>query len=432
MTRKTRMIRLQRNIALYGAGVLAMLASAGCPESLGLGGATAVNGARSGTGARSTSKPTVSAPADQTVECDGNGNKTELDAWLNSATFTEGCGGATLANDHKALGSGCGATGSITVTWTVTDDCDNTASDSARFTVVDTTDPTLTVPNPITVTCGEPGTADALTAWLASATATDVCGGATITSERAATPGNCTATIIWTATDECGNALSLSSTYTTSGDTTAPTMSLNGDAALTIECGDAWQDPGATIGDDCDALIRPTVTGQVDLHTPGVYVLTYAALDACGNAGPTFTRTVTVVDTTPPVVELRATKELWPPNHKMDTLTLADLATITDACEGELDANAVAKILDIYCDEPDDDTGDGSTTGDIAISNDFTFSVRVERSGSGNGRVYGIRFEVSDSSGNTVEATATVHVPHDQSGRTAVDDGAVSGQVVTR
>jgi hypothetical protein len=115
----------------------------------------------------------------------------------------------------------------------------------------------------------------------------------------------------------------------------------------------------------------------------------------------------------------------------METLTLADLVTVEDACEGELDVNEVGTILDIYSDEPDNDTGDGNTTGDIVIVDDHTFSVRVERKGDGNGRVYGIRFEVSDSSGNTVETTAFVHVPHDQSGGTAVDDGPASGQVIT-
>jgi hypothetical protein len=397
-----------------------MLAVAGCPDSVALNGAS------------DPRRPTVTAPADQTVECDGSGNQAALNTWLNNATFTEGCGGATLRNDFQALGQGCGATGTVTVTWTVTDRCGSSASDSARFTIVDTTDPTLTVPPPISVTCGEPGTADTLTAWLASATATDICGDVTITTQRSVTPGNCTATITWTATDSCGKTVSSSSTYTTNGDTTPPTMALNGGAAITVECGAPWQDPGVSIDDDCDALIQPTVTGAVDPHTPGAYVLTYSAVDACGNAEQALARTVTVVDTTPPVVSVNKPKELWPPNHQMETLTLADLATVEDACEGELNVNEVGTILDIYSDEPDNDKGDGSTTGDIVIVDNHTFSVRVERKGDGNGRVYGIRFEVSDSSGNSVEATAFVNVPHDQSGDTAVDDGPASGQVITR
>lgn len=425
MTRSEHLDRLQRNSAvrtlgLCGLAVIAMLAIAGCPDSL------------VPNGASGSSKPTVSAPADQTVECDGSGNQAALNSWLNSATFTEGCGGAILSNDFQALGQGCGATGAVTVTWTVTDRCGSSASDSARFTIVDTTDPALAVPQPISVTCGEPGTAGALAAWLASATATDICSDVTIATLRSTAPGNCTATITWTATDDCGNAVSASSTYTTNGDTTPPTMTLNGAASITIECGTEWQDPGVSISDDCDALIQPNVTGEVDIHAPGVYVLTYAAIDACGNAGPAFARTVTVVDTTPPVVVVNTPRELWPPNHQTETLTLADLVTVEDACEGELNANEVGTILDIYSDEPDNDTGDGNTTGDIVIVNDHTFSVRVERKGNGNGRVYGIRFEVSDSSGNTVEATAFVHVPHDQSGGTVVDDGATSGQLVTR
>jgi hypothetical protein len=384
------------------------------------------------TDSESTRKPTVAVPADQMVECDGNGNPAALNAWLDSATFTQGCGGATLINDFRSLTSGCGAAGSVTVTWTVTDRCGNLASDSARFTVVDTTDPTVSVPQPISVTCGQSGAAPALSAWLTSATATDRCSSATITAERSAIPGNCTATITWTATDDCGNAASMSSTYTTDGDTTAPTMTLNGDAEIAIECGAAWQDPGAAVSDDCDALIQPTLSGEVDSHTPGEYVLLYAAVDACGNTGPTFTRTVTVVDRTPPVVTVTQPRELWPPNHQIATLTLADLATVEDACEGTLNPNEVGTILDIYSDEPDNDSGDGNTVGDIVIEDDHSFSIRVERSGSGNGRVYGIRFEVADSSGNTSRATGFVYVPHDQSGRAAADDGAASGQLVTR
>ena len=402
---------------LAGAFSAVILAGSTCQDFAILGGA---------------SKPKITVPGNLTVECDGAGNQAELDAWLNSATSSVGCGGATITHDFQSLSSDCGSTGAATVTWTTTDSCGSSNSASATFTIADTTNPTLSEQQPISVTCGDAGTAAALAAWLASATTTDICGAATITTERSTTPGNCTATITWTATDDCGNAASTSSTYTTMGDTTAPTSTLNGDAQVTIECGQAWQDPGATVADDCDALIRPTVTGAVDPHTPGVYVVTYVAIDACGNAGPTQTRTVTVVDTTPPVVTLKPTPRLWPPNHRSETFTLADLVTVEDACEGPLNPNDVGTIIDIYSDEPDNDTGDGNTTGDIAIASKSTFSIKVERKGNGNGRVYGVRFEVTDSSGNTTETTAFVHVPHDQSGSVAVDDGAGSGFLVTR
>jgi surface protein with Ig-like domain len=377
-----------------------------------------------------SNKPTVQPPADQIVECDGSGNQAALDAWLNSATFTEGCGGATLTSDFVALVPDCGAAGAVVVTWTATDDCENSGSAEATFTIEDTTDPTLDVPPPISVTCGEPDATTDLLAWLADASATDTCGDVTITTTRSAAPGNCTATITWTATDECGNSTSAASTYTTVGDTTDPTMALIG-GDVTIECGEPWEDPGTTIADDCDALIQPTITGDVDLHTPGIYVLTYMAIDACGNTGPTLMRTVTVEDTTPPEITIKPAIELWPPNHRLVTLTLADLATVEDACEGELDPNEVGTILDIYSDEPENDTGDGNTSGDIVIVNDHTFSVRAERRGGGDGRVYGIRFEVTDASGNTAEATGFVHVHHDQSGSEAVDDGAAAGYLVT-
>lgn len=377
-------------------------------------------------------KPTIAAPADRVVECDGNGNLAELDAWLAGATFTDGCGGATLTSDFAELPRECGETGSVTVTWTVADNCGASATASATFTIVDTTNPILIVPQPIRVTCGDPAGANALIQWRNGVTATDTCGGVTINRSRAPTAENCTATLTWTATDECGREISASSTYTSTGDTTAPTMVLVGQPDITIECGVAWNDPGVALSDDCDALIEPTVTGVVDTHTPGVYAITYSAVDACGNRGPTITRSITVVDTTAPIVQLEPPKQLWPPNHQLQTLTLADLATVTDACEGELNPNEVGAILDIYSDEPDNDNGDGNTSGDIVIADDHTFSVRTERQGSGNGRVYGIRFEVSDSSGNTTQAVAFVHVPHDQSGGSAIDDGPSAGQVIKR
>src|SRR5262245_31403500 len=76
-------------------------------------------------------KPTVDVPDDLTVECDGSGNQEALKEWLNSATYTPGCGGAKISNDFVTFPYTCGASGEVTVTWTVTDRCGASVSDSA-------------------------------------------------------------------------------------------------------------------------------------------------------------------------------------------------------------------------------------------------------------------------------------------------------------
>ena len=51
---------------------------------------------------------------------------------------------------------------------------------------------------------------------------------------------------------------------------------------------------------------------------------------------------------------------------------------------------------------------------DIVILGDFTFDLRAERSALGDGRIYTITYQATDTCGNTNHATATVTVPHDQ------------------
>ena len=45
-------------------------------------------------------------------------------------------------------------------------------------------------------------------------------------------------------------------------------------------------------------------SGQVNAGTPGSYVLSFNYTDAAGNVAETVTRTLTVVDTTVPVITL--------------------------------------------------------------------------------------------------------------------------------
>ena len=128
-------------------------------------------------------------------------------------------------------------------------------------------------------------------------------------------------------------------------DTTPPVITLLGETAMTWECGTAFVDPGATASDDTDGDISANiaVTGTVDVTSSGDYVLTYDVSDAAGNAAEPVTRTVTVQDTTPPIITLAGDAAVTMPCNT-DYVELG--ATGSDACDTSLpdvsiDASAV-------------------------------------------------------------------------------------------
>ena len=71
-------------------------------------------------------------------------------------------------------------------------------------------------------------------------------------------------------------------------------------------------------------------------------------------------------------------------------------------------------FVSITSNEPDNGIGDGNTTNDIVIIDDFTFKLRAERSGTGSGRIYTVTYKATDASGNYVIASVTIEVPHNQ------------------
>ena len=374
--------------------------------------------------------PQLTCPPDLTVECDGAGNDAVLTAWLAGTSVGSVCDGLTVSNNFTALEGDCGATGHATVTWTAQDDCGRDSC-QARFTIVDITAPEISGPGDLSFDCDESGTQTELVDWLDSVTGDDACGDVVITFERDDVDFDCKATIRWTGEDECGNADTHSGELIIEGDETAPILTRIGAPALVLECGvDAYVELGASVTDRCDATIFVVIGGNaVDDQTTDIYVVSYTATDLCGHSAAQQTRTITVEDTLAPTTTSRG-RELWPPNHDYETLTLADCALVVDACEGELDANVVGTILSIYSDEPEESNGDGNTTSDIDIVDEHTFRVRSERQGGGNGRVYGVSFIVTDSAGNTSEEVCSVSVPHDQSGSASIDDGASAGFVM--
>jgi formylglycine-generating enzyme required for sulfatase activity len=115
-----------------------------------------------------------------------------------------------------------------------------------------------------------------------------------------------------------------------------------------------------------------TITGTVDMNTTGTYILTYSVADAAGNEANA-SRTVTVVDTTHPV------------------LTLLGDANMSQAKNSAwVDPGATAS-----------DSLDGNLTNSITI----TGTVDVNTTG-----VYTLTYSISDGASNEANATRTVHV----------------------
>lgn len=127
---------------------------------------------------------------------------------------------------------------------------------------------------------------------------------------------------------------------------------------------------------------------------------------------------LTVTDPVAPIVEV-VDLSMWPPNHEMHELTLADCIDEVIDC----DPTWTAAIDYITSDEPDEDIGDGNTEGDIVILASDAFALRSERQGGSNGRVYKVFFTVTDGSGNATEAACHVVVDHDKGNGAAVYDG---------
>ena len=107
---------------------------------------------------------------------------------------------------------------------------------------------------------------------------------------------------------------------------------LNGASTITLECHDSFAEPGATATDPEDGNLAVTVSGALDPTTPGLYTLTYTATDSAG-ASASATRTVEVVDSTPPVISILGEN----PAIVQCGSTYSDAgATALDACAGDL------------------------------------------------------------------------------------------------
>jgi len=127
-------------------------------------------------------------------------------------------------------------------------------------------------------------------------------------------------------------------------DTVGPVLILNGSAAMTLQCGvDRYVEPGATATDACSATTPVAIAGDsVDSSKVGNFVLSYSASDVLNNAATPVQRSVSVVDTLPPLLTCPAPKTVagnscggavveYPPAKATDACNVAPSITYSQA-----------------------------------------------------------------------------------------------------
>ncbi len=226
-----------------------------------------------------TTAPVVTAPADVTAEATGP----QTSVATGTATATDAVGVVSLTSNAPADYP----VGTTTVTWTATDAAGNTGTDTQTITITDTTAPVVTAPADVTAEATGPQTS----ATIGTATATDVVGVVSLTSNAPADYPVGTTTVTWTATDAAGNTGTATQTVTITDNiapvVTAPTdIKVQASGPISVSIGAAT----AT-----DAVGVESITSDAPAAFPvGVTIVTWTATDASGNAG-TATQTITIL-----------------------------------------------------------------------------------------------------------------------------------------
>ncbi len=240
-----------------------------------------------------TTAPTIQLNGSATITIDENSTYTDAgvsvnDNYDNNVTLT-------IENDLNTS-----QVGSYTITYTAIDSSGNRATLSRNVLVRDITKPTITLggDNPLHLSVNTPYQEPGASAMDAVDGNLDV----TIIGEI-----NNTKTGIYTrtysATDSANNTAYVTREIIVE-DKQRPVITLNGDAIINIEVGSNYSDAGAQVIDNYDSALEANVSGHVDTNSLGSYILTYSAIDSSGNEAMDISRTINVVDTTPPTLTL--------------------------------------------------------------------------------------------------------------------------------
>ena len=338
-----------------------------------------------------TTPPVLRLPVNPTVEATGPAGA----LYIYTATATDMVDGSIPVTCTRASGA-VFPLGSTTVTCTARDAHNNSDAGAFTVTVTDTTGPTLTVPANTTV--------EATTATGAvfsyTASATDLFDGVVAVSCTPASGSTFAlgaTTVTCTATDSHANVGTGTFTVIVT-DTTAPivTVPVNATVEATRPTGAAFTFVASATDVFDGSLPVACIPASGSIFAFGTTPVSCAATDAHGNHGAA-SFTVTVIDTTPPVVT--------PPAP----LTVA--ATQTDGARGNIAASSASQSLSAFL-----AGGSAVDAGDVAPARE---SVQANIDGSPAAATDTTLFPVGttsvvftfrDASGNHGSATSSMTV----------------------
>jgi len=252
----------------------------------------------------------------------------DIDGWFAgiAATATDNCDLlADLVVDTLLLTdfSSCGGTFERVYLFTVTDQAGNSSNCTATYETDDEVPPVIMpMAMDLTLECDGSNQAAELQNWLLSnggANATDACSGPVLWTNDfvgdlltdCGAPG---VDVTFTATDACGNISTTVATFTIE-DNGMPVLDCP--ANIVLECSDPINDAvienwlnGASSLDACQGIL-PVTNDFDDVFTAacgetGFYTVTFTSIDQCDNV-TTCVRTITLIDSTPPTIEMAAT-----------------------------------------------------------------------------------------------------------------------------
>lgn len=192
--------------------------------------------------------------------------------------------------------------------------------------------------------------------------------------------------IFYTVADSSGNTATAERTLVYK-DVIAPVITLVQGNSIARDKGADFTEPGFSAVDECDGDLtsQVTVSGSVDGHTYGTYVLTYTVTDSSGNVGEV-KRTVQIADLTKPVIKLNG-----------------ELKTYIKVGTGYADPGYTAS-----------DNIDGDITARVSVSG----GVDTSKMG-----INTITYSVADSFGNTTTVSRKVYVYQQQAVANPINPG---------